>query len=196
MHKKIFLFLSLFAALAGVSFAQDNLSQKPVAIRVGFGGDFLREDSRPRIVQVKASAVKSSVFLNTDPVEKTAFNLINQKRADLGLKPLTWNNELASVARLHSRNMAEFDFFAHRGIDGKMVSDRADDLGVGKWGSIGENIAFNRGFQDPVAKAVELWLNSTSHRNNLLDANWKDSAIGVAITDDGSYYFTQVFLRK
>lgn len=196
MQKKLFLFLGVFAVLASFSFAQDNIVQKPVAIRVGIGGDFLAGDSRPRIVSVKAAEVKSSIMGNTAPVERTAFDLLNAKRAELGFKPLAWSDQLASVARMHSQNMAEYDFFAHRGLDGTMVSDRADIVGVGKWSSIGENIAFNRGYVDPVAKAVELWLNSATHRTNLMSENWKESAIGVAIRADGSYYFTQVFLVR
>lgn len=196
MHKKLLLCLALFSVLANLSLAQENSIQKPVAIRVGYGGDFLRDDSRPRVVTVKASAVKSSVIANAASLERTAFELVNQRRVGLGLKPLTWNNDLATVARLHSQNMAEFDFFAHRGLDGKLVSDRADTVGLGRWSSIGENIAFNRGYSDPVAKAVDLWLNSPSHRNNLLSESWKESAIGIAISDDGSCYFTQVFLLR
>ncbi|MBK7394583.1 MAG: CAP domain-containing protein [Chloracidobacterium sp.] len=121
---------------------------------------------------------------------------MNQKRAEVGLKPLIWNDDLEKIARGHSENMAEYDFFSHRGLDGKAVSDRADAAGLSKWRSIGENIAFNRGYQDPIAKAVDLWLNSPSHKNNLLSASWKESAVGVAITEDGSYYFTQVFLLR
>jgi len=196
MQKKLFLCLSLFAALASVSLAQESPVQKPVAIRVSYGENFLVDDSRPRIVVMKASAVKSSVIANSAPFERKAFEMLNQKRVDLGLKPLTWSSELATVARLHSQDMAEFDFFAHRGLDGKMVSDRADSAHLGKWSSIGENIAFNRGYSDPVAKAVDLWLNSPAHRSNLLSENWKESAVGIAIREDGSYYFTQVFLLR
>ena len=82
------------------------------------------------------------------------------------------------------------------GLDNKMVSDRADDRGVRNWQSIGENIAYARGFSDPIGKTVQLWLDSPSHRDNLLDSNWQESAVGVAVAEDGSYYFTQVFLRK
>ena len=77
-----------------------------------------------------------------------------------------------------------------------MVDDRADKLGLGEWRAIGENIAFLKGFQNPVESAVEKWMQSTSHRQNLLNAQWSDSAVGVAITADGRYYFTQVFLLR
>lgn len=147
-------------------------------------------------VPVKTSGVKASVIVNTVSLEQTAFDLLNQKRAENGLRPLEWNDKLALIARLHSKNMADLNFFSHRGLDNKRVSDRADDVGMGRWHAIGENIAFNRGYQDPVSKAVDLWLDSPSHRHNLLDNNWKETAVGIAVATDGSYYLTQVFLKK
>jgi len=198
MHKKLFLFLGLFAALVINTFAQTNNFQAQTAIKLSSGTEIsdpwglLEADDDDK----KASGVKSSVIVNMAGVEHSAFDLINQKRIENGLSPLVWSNELAAVARLHSQNMAEFRFFSHRGLDNKLVSDRADELKVRRWRSIGENIAFNRGFQDPVAKTVELWLDSPTHKRNMMDANWKESAVGVARAEDGSYYFTQVFLVR
>jgi len=77
-----------------------------------------------------------------------------------------------------------------------MVDDRADRLGLGAWRSIGENIAYMRGFEDPAGLAVAKWLESTAHRKNLLGENWKESAVGVAVTSDGTYYMTEVFLLR
>ena len=209
MQHKIFLSLAIIAVLAIDLIAQTNTKTSGPNETARLSGleseltRFLESDedapdalSRPRVVVVKASGVKASVIVNTVSLEHAAFDLLNQKRADNGQSPLAWNEQLASVARLHSQNMAEFCFFSHKGLDGKMVSDRADDNGIGKWRSIGENIAFSRGFRDPVAKAVDLWLNSPAHRQNLLDGNWKETAVGIAVAQDGSYYFTQVFLRK
>lgn len=194
MYKKLFLSLGIFAALATVSTAQN--SQSRTAVRVATGYD-ISDFDRPRIVdERRAAAVASSVVVNTVDVERTAFQMLNQKRTENGLQPLIWNEQVASVARVHSQNMAEFQFFGHRGLDNKLVSHRADDLKLGRWRSIGENIAYNRGYADPVEKAVDNWLKSSTHRQNLLNVDWKESAVGVAIADDGSYYFTQVFLRK
>ncbi len=186
MQTKIFLFLGIFAALTINSFAQIANSQTSVANNL----------SRPRIVPAKSSGVEASVIVNTVSLERTAFELLNQKRIANGLQALAWNEQLATIARLHSQNMAKFNFFSHRGLDDKMVSDRADAEGLSKWRAIGENIAFNRGYEDPIGKAVQLWLDSTSHRRNLLDSNWKETAVGIAVAADGSYYLTQVFLKK
>ena len=93
--------------------------------------------------------------------------------------------------------MAQNHFFSHRGLDGSMVDDRAEQMGIYNWRAIGENIAFNRGYEQPAEWAVETWLESPTHRSNLLNKSWNESAVGVSIARDGSYYFTQVFfLRK
>ena len=182
-------FLGLFAALATNSLAQ-SVNFQNTSLKLG---DDL---SRPRRVDDRASGVKAVVVINTSAAERTVFELLNEKRAENGLKPLVWSDEVATIARQHSHNMADLKFFGHRGLDNKMVSDRADDIGLKKWRAIGENIAFSRGYQDPIEKAVELWLDSPSHRHNLMNSDWRESAVGVAVATDGSYYFTQVFLLR
>ena len=129
-------------------------------------------------------------------LEREVFALINIERRKHRLADLAWNERLAELARLHSQNMAREKFFSHRGSDGSMVDDRADRIGLGSWRAIGENIAYMRGYDNPAELAVEKWLESTAHRKNLLGANWKESAVGVAITADGTYYFTEVFLVR
>ena len=129
-------------------------------------------------------------------LEQEVFTLVNAERNKNGLNTLEWNESLADLARLHSRDMASRKFFGHRGSDGSMVDDRADRIGLGIWRSIGENIAYMRGYDGPAQLAVQKWLESTAHRKNLLGATWKESAIGVAIAADGTYYFTEVFLLR
>jgi len=193
----IFVFIFI---CAGNLNAQLGANDKNISIKF----DLKRDEksampSRPRIVPSKAEPKAESKPENassTFSLEKKVFALINAKRAEQGLPPLAWSDEVAKIARVHSQNMANYKFFSHVGIDGKMVNDRADMLGVNKWSSIGENIAFNRGYENPCEFAVERWMLSASHKQNLLDNRWKESGIGVAIANDGSYYFTQVFMLR
>jgi uncharacterized protein YkwD len=92
--------------------------------------------------------------------------------------------------------MAAGNFFSHRGEDGSLVDDRAERLGVDTWAAIGENIAFIRGYEKPADLAVDKWMQSPSHRNNLLSPRWHEAAIGVAVGDNGTLYFTQVFILR
>ena len=187
MYRRIFPLFGLIAALAASSFGQNSYQ-----FTASLAGDPALD--RPRLVTESPATVNASVVAKMRAVERAAFDAINRTRIEHGLQALVWSDELAQIARLHSRNMAEKHFFAHRDTNNKMVNDRADDAGLKSWHAIGENIAFNRGFKDPTEKAVELWLDSSLHRQNLLNPSWRETAVGVAIGPDGSYYFTQVFI--
>src|SRR6188474_622384 len=178
MHRRIFPLLGLIAALAAGSFGQ-NSYQFTASLTADAGLD------RPRLAPESTAAVNASAAAKTRAVERAAFEAINRTRIEHGLQALVWSDELAQIARLHSRNMAEKHFFAHRDTNNKMVSDRADDAGLKSWHAIGENIAFNRGFKDPTEKAVELWLDSSLHRQNLMNPAWLETAVGVAFGPDG-----------
>lgn len=145
---------------------------------------------------VDSRNVISKKPFNIASLEGQVFAVINQKRDEYGLKPLAWNEQAAAVARLHSANMASFNFFSHTGIDGKHVDKRADSLGLNKWRMIGENIAYNSGFDDPVGRAVSGWLQSAGHRKNILRNEWKETGIGISVSVNGKFYITQVFLQR
>lgn len=191
----------LFAALFAVtlfctaSFAQ-NEANIALDLRRGLSDNSSSARLAPNKVIVGQPGVRMPESEAAGRLEQKVFEMLNNERRTQGLSELEWNDEVAAVARMHSYNMAEGKFFSHRGSDGSMVDDRADRVGLGSWRTIGENIAYMRGFDDPAALAVEKWMESTAHRKNLLGPNWKESAVGVAITPDGTYYLTQVFLLR
>ena len=198
---KFLLFSALFfCAFSTANHAQTIRTEKKASV-AAYVRDKDEESGlvRKRTVELNnlktVSAVKPKALQIAD-LEKITFALINQKRAEMGLEPLAWSDEVAKIARLHSENMVKYNFFSHRGMDGKSVDGRADSLGITRWTSMGENIAYNRGFSDPCETAVEKWLLSPGHRNNLLNTRWRESAVGVAVTADGTYFFTQVFLKR
>jgi uncharacterized protein YkwD len=149
--------------------------------------------SRPLIK--RQTAVRNSTASPAFEAEQRAFELMNAERQAKGLRMLEWDDELADVARFHARNMAENKFFSHRGLDGATVDQRAAQKGV-KWIGIGENIAALRGHSDPGSFAVETWMNSGSHKKNILSGQWQTSGIGAVTGDDGTVYFVQVFIFK
>ena len=149
-----------------------------------------------RQIEQKSALSQETVARNssTYALERKAFDILNRERAARGLPPLKWNEDMARVARLHSENMARYKFFSHTGLDGSKVNDRAQRLVDRTWYSIGENIAFNKGFKLPVESACQQWMNSPGHRENILDPNWTESGVGAAFAPDGSFYMTQVFI--
>ena len=126
-------------------------------------------------------------------LESGTLEAANQARLDRGLAPLALNEKLGEVARAHSRDMVRRRFFSHESPDGFGPAVRVLDHGI-RYSRVGENVHRNRGAADPTATAVASWLASPGHRQLLLSAEFKESAVGVAVGGDGTIYFTQLFL--
>ena len=128
--------------------------------------------------------------------ERRAFDLINRERQRRGLGQLAWDGNLVRLARYHSQNMAQGNYLSHVDRNGLDLKGRAQALGLRGWSTLGENIAYNQGYDDPTAFAVERWMVSEKHRENAMSAVYTHAAVGVARASDGTYYFTQVFMRR
>ena len=165
----------------------------PSAARAGQGG----------ITQAPVAAAASTVTSqrlkgvpDLDSVEDSVASMINAERASQGLPPLVVTSELARLARSYSKAMVDHHFFDHRDPDGNMVRARVERLGIENWTELGENIARNRGLQDPAQVAVREWMKSEGHRENILDARFKETGIGVWVAPDKTVYFTEIFLTR
>lgn len=126
-----------------------------------------------------------------DAITQQTFTGINQHRIDNDLAPLDWNNDIADIALEHSINMAQGNVeFSHDGF-----SDRMNIIAGKIPGFLGgaENIAFNNS-PAPTDLAISGWLASPGHKENIENPNFDLTGIGVYKSDDGSYYFTQLFV--
>jgi uncharacterized protein YkwD len=149
-----------------------------------------------RVRYVTAGGSSSPTNFASTSQERRAFDLINRERASRGETQLVWDAELASMARQHSENMARDNFLSHTDRSGRDTDARAAACGVCGWRALAENIAYNQGFDDPVGFAVERWMDSAKHRDNILRAGFTHAGLGIAKAADGSVYFTQVFVTR
>jgi uncharacterized protein YkwD len=87
--------------------------------------------------------------------------------------------------------MACNNFFSHTGLDGSQPWDRAQREGY-NYSYIGENIAAGN---SDAASTMTQWMNSTGHRENILNPNFTQIGIGYAYgsNSDYKYYWTAVF---
>lgn len=142
------------------------------------------------------SYAPASVAVAASGEERRAFDLINAERQRRGMRPLAWDGSLTRLAHYHSQNMARGGFLSHVDRDGLDLKGRAEVLGLHGWRTLGENIAYNQGYADPTAFAVERWMVSEKHRENIMNDEFTHAGVGVARASDGTYYFTQVFMRR
>jgi uncharacterized protein YkwD len=193
MRSNLILIFICTAILATASFAQETTSPRAIDLSSHFANRLIAAD-------VSKSGLTNALPVPVTPavaeVERRAFEKLNELRAAKGLPELEWNDQIASVARYHSQSMAKGKYFSHQDKDGLLVNERADRMGLAEWTAIGENIAFAKGFKDPIQLAIETWMNSPAHRDNILATRWTGSAVGVAVSEDGAYYFTQVFIAR
>jgi uncharacterized protein YkwD len=156
----------------------------------------LEENSPVAVAAVEAPATISPALDDATAIERRAFEQTNLARAENGLAPLAWDAELCRMARAHSERMALNGFFSHETPEGLQLKERARASGILHFRVIGENIAYNKGYDDPGGFAVERWMTSSGHRANMLYGGFQASAIGGYISADGSVYLTQVFIAR
>jgi uncharacterized protein YkwD len=110
------------------------------------------------------------------------------------LVPLEHSDALAAVARGHSRDMVARDYFEHESPEGEDVADRVLTAGI-SYRKVGENLARVEGSKSPASEAIDGWMNSRSHRVNLMTPEFEQGGVGAAIDANGVIYFTQVYLE-
>jgi len=121
------------------------------------------------------------------------FDLTNQARRENGILALTFDEVLTQVARQRSLDMATNDYFSHTSPEGvtafTMLGSRNYSYRI-----VGENIARNNYPDDKTAgTAHEGFMNSQSHKANILNSGYKFLDIGHARSGDMNY-FTQLFV--
>ena len=148
------------------------------------------------ILAVVFFVAPGSALVQPNDIEKRAFDETNAVRLKNGLPALTWDSDVCVMARNHSESMSRLNFFSHVTPDGQRLRDRARAAGIQRYSVLGENIAYNQGYEDPGAFAVERWMASPKHRDNILSKEFRAMAIGSYIGPDGSVYLTQTFITR
>jgi len=110
--------------------------------------------------------------------------LHNQIRAERGLPTLRTNKRLRKAAVGHSRDMVANDYFEHTTPSGATMVDRilrAHYVRADRGWSLGENLAWGTGSYATPRGAVDAWMNSEGHRENILRRAYREVGIGVVI---------------
>lgn len=141
-----------------------------------------KEEKNAATAKSKSTTSKGSTSnsgsVGADSLEsaaRAAFNLINNYRVSQGVPALTWSSSDAKIATVRAKELATD--FSHASASG--VSKRT-----------AENIS-KSGALDPAA-VVNGWINSSSHRSNILDRF--NATAGLAVYEcDGWYYWSNNF---
>ncbi len=107
-----------------------------------------------------------------------ARDIINQYRAEKGLKPVKLNAALTEAAKAHSRDLSKWDRISHYGSDGSNPWDRVKRTGY-KARLAAENVGTGQISFDEVMKG---WKESAGHNKNLLLPDARE--MGIALVQD------------
>ena len=160
--------------------------------KLTFFMDTLGDKTIDGILVTTTSVTKGST---TDSVlrawEKEILDLTNSFRARNGLSALSWSDAAAKAARLHSKDMADNNYFSHTGLNGSTPSQRLKAQGISFTAS-GENIIGGYG---NALHSSNGWMNSSGHRSNLLHKSFQYLGVGYVLGGSYGNYATQNFYR-
>ena len=123
--------------------------------------------------------------------EELFFHTINAVRERHGLSALEWYESLQPVARAHSSDMSNNDYFNHNDLNGRTPFERIREADI-DYTLAGENLARNH--LSPFHAVFSL-MNSEGHRENILKPEYSHTAVGVAYADQKPYV-TQKFIKR
>lgn len=116
-------------------------------------------------------------------VRSATICLVNRERVLHGERPLTVNGKLSRAAQGHSEDMIAQDYFSHYGPAGDTPASRMRAAGyiyssnIGY--EVGENIAWGTMTLATPKSIVEAWMHSPGHRENILDARYRETGMGI-----------------
>ena len=124
-----------------------------------------------------------------DPdAEQRMLDLVNGERARVGLGALAADERLRQVARAHSLEMFQLDYFSHNSPTAGSPFDRMHAAGI-NFVVAGENLAY----APNVDVAHQGLMNSPGHRANILRPEFGRVGIGVIRSQIQGEMFTQDF---
>jgi uncharacterized protein YkwD len=107
--------------------------------------------------------------------ERQMLELHNKKRAQKGLRRFCVHPILQKIARKHSADMVDRDYFSHNTKGTGTTPERRAKKAGYKYRYFGENI----GFGSPPDSVFRMWMNSSPHRSNILRGKYREIGIGA-----------------
>lgn len=124
-------------------------------------------------------------------------SLTNRERTRRGLPALKIDGRCVSAISGHVSDMARRGFLSHDGSDGRGPDQRYRKYNPRSLGA-GENLAYNQ--SGTGAAFMRQWLNSSLHRDNILNRKYKGIGVAVRVACSGqakerrcTYYAGQCF---
>ena len=124
--------------------------------------------------------------------EKELFDAINREREKAGLQKLALDKKISFLSEKRSYEQYNEIFRGHIRPNGNRFSSIFFEYGYTDCSHVGEVIAIIKtGYS--AEKTVELFLNSPSHKEIILNPDWVKSGLAINTDGQGIYYVVMLF---
>jgi len=120
--------------------------------------------------------------------QQYVLNLINEYREKNGVAKLTMGSKLIKIAEIKATDMTKNNYFSHTSPTYGSPFDMMKSYGL-NYIVAGENIAGNPSLEG----AVNSWINSSTHRENLLSKSYNYVGIGISKSSTYGYIVVAMF---
>ena len=146
----------------------------------------------PTVKPAASPSPASTVILKASDSDFNSgiLELVNQSRQQSGLNTLKYSSKLQKAADIRAREIVTL--FDHTRPNGTSCSTAVTDDGI-SFSAFGENIFMCSGVSNVTSKLIfDAWMDSPSHRENILREGFTDMCIGI-YSAGGSTYAVQLF---
>ncbi|MDQ2806505.1 MAG: CAP domain-containing protein [Chloroflexota bacterium] len=142
-----------------------------------------------------AAATGAAPAAGVNDMEAQLLGRINAARQAAGLRAVSLDPQLISLARDRAGDMANRHYFSHVTPDGQRFLNMMQDRNIG-YALAGEIIAQNNyPTVQSVEQAYQGYMNSAEHRAIIMMDQWTLVGVGQALDGNGMYYYTVIFLQ-
>lgn len=156
---------------------------------------FFSQSSEAEKKEEKKMEVQTAVFdWKKKITPESIFYYSNLERSKKRLKTFSISGVLEKAAQKKAEDMAQKQYFSHIGLDNKEPWKWIQEENYA-YAMAGENLAVS--FNHP-ENVIAAWMNSSSHRDNILNSDFSEMGIGIAegiYKNKKSIYIVQFFAK-
>lgn len=136
---------------------------------------------------VSLTALPKATLVASDLTVENILKGVNRERVLRNLTALNLDDRLSNAAQYKADDMMNRRYFSHTDPEGNYIWGKIVEAGYSPYLQLGENLAIE--FYN-TESLINAWMNSPTHRANILNEGFKDQGGGLAFgkPEDGQYY--------
>lgn len=185
--------LGIIGGVDGINFAPERkVSRAQMAIFICRALEFKTKVNNNEIIYDYLSKEYLDTKQYSDKWAQEVISLVNKERTKAKLPALVEDKSLCQIAVVKAQDFIKHDYFNHLSAFYGQPWDLAAVFDY-QFTSFGENIAKN--FYTPQS-VLTAWMNSPSHKENILRSHYTNIGVGIRKSSDGTMYWVQMFASK